>query len=94
MRRTPPAPRSVTASTKLVKGSATYQRQLKAEGLLSPPSAGKTLRVLDRALLTLGRDSRLRRDYLRGRWQRAPRCSRDDGNLRAQHLSAMHAVED
>lgn len=77
MRRTPPALRSVTASPKLDKGLTVYQLQLNAEGLLSPPIAVKTLRVLDRALLTLGRDSRLRRDYLRGRWQRAPRCSRN-----------------
>jgi len=70
MRSTPPALRSVTASPKPNNGLAPYQRQLKAEGKpLSPPRAVKTLRVLDRALLTLGRDSRLRRDYLRGRWQ-------------------------
>ena len=67
MRSTPPALRSATASRKPNKGLAPYQRQLKAEGKpLSPPSAVKALRVLDRALLTLGRDSRLRRDYLRG----------------------------
>ena len=69
MRSTLPALRSVTASPELNKGLAAYQRQLEAEGKsFSTPNAVE-LRLLDRALLTLGRDSRLRRDYLRGRWQ-------------------------
>ena len=69
MRSTPPALRSVTASPKPNKGLAPINVSSKPRGSLRPPSAVKTLRVLDRALLTLGRDSRLRRDYLRGRWQ-------------------------
>lgn len=83
MRRMP-AWRPATAN----KGLADYQLQLRAEGALSAPSAVETLRVLDRALLTLGRDSGLRHDYLRGRWQRLPR------SIRGSYLRSGRAGDD
>jgi hypothetical protein len=77
----------------LNKGLGAYQCQLEA-GTLSTPNAVER-RLLDRALLTLGRDSRLRRDYLRGRWQgKASSTAGCDWCLRRQYLRGAYAIGD